>query len=278
MAVSSRFEISIQTHPAGYAMRSAHTHSYFELYCLMQGECSFFLRDNVYHMTAGTMVFIPSDTLHRTTYLREEINERIDIEFTGDYVSDIVQTLGQAKFDRLLCVNFFTVPPEYREPVCRLLRLLYQEKHAPDTYSSCMLRLYFQQLLLLVLRHCNNALELPAAASTVSVMDVSIQQAMNYICQYYSSPITLNDVAAHLHLNASYFSKKFKSVNGFSFKEYLNTVRINHAEQLLLETQKSITEIAFECGYGSNNYFGDAFKRLNGLSPTDFRKSKGNIH
>ena len=55
-------------------------------------------------------------------------------------------------------------------------------------------------------------------------------------------------IADMLHLNPSYFSKKFKAVNGFGFKEYLNTIRINHSEQLLLETDMSITEIALECG------------------------------
>ena len=88
--------------------------------------------------------------------------------------------------------------------------------------------------------------------------------------------VTLDEIADMLHLNPSYFSKKFKAVNGFGFKEYLNTIRINHSEQLLLETDMSITEIALECGYDNSNYFGDAFKHLNHLSPTQFRKAKGN--
>ena len=92
----------------------------------------------------------------------------------------------------------------------------------------------------------------------------------------YNKDITLDEIADMLHLNPSYFSKKFKAVNGFGFKEYLNTIRINRSEQLLLETDMSITEIALECGYDNSNYFGDAFKHLNHLSPTQFRKAKGN--
>ena len=46
---------------------------------------------------------------------------------------------------------------------------------------------------------------------------------------------------------------------------------------MLLETNKNITEIAFECGFENINYYGDAFKQKNGVSPTEYRKLKGNI-
>ena len=78
-------------------------------------------------------------------------------------------------------------------------------------------------------------------------------------------------------LNPSYFSSKFKSVNGIGFKEYHNNVRIIRAEKLLLETDMSITEIAMKCGYETSNYFGDAFRRINNCSPSQFRRMNGNV-
>ena len=50
-------------------------------------------------------------------------------------------------------------------------------------------------------------------------------------------------------------------MTGFGFKEYIINVRIKHACELLLNTNKSITTIAFECGFNDSNYFGDAFRR-----------------
>lgn len=79
------------------------------------------------------------------------------------------------------------------------------------------------------------------------------------------------------HLNPSYFSKRFKTVIGTGFKEYINNLRITKSEKMLLETNKNITEIAFECGFENSNYYGDAFKQKNGVSPTEYRKLKGNI-
>ncbi|MDO5403252.1 MAG: AraC family transcriptional regulator [Eubacteriales bacterium] len=275
----SRFEISKQSHHPAYAMHSAHTHSYFELYYLVNGECNFFLYDNVYRMSAGSMVFIPADTLHKTTYSKGQEHERIYIEFTLDYLSDLINALGGLRFEQLLYSNFFTVPEQHINQVNYIFSQLIKEKEAPDIYSVCSIKDLFQRLIILMLRKFNNPLDNKANISSqpVHVLDESIQSAMNYICNNFSKNITLDDVAGLLHLNSSYFSKKFKTINGFGFKEYLNNVRINHSEKLLLETTLSITDIAFQCGYQNSNYYGDAFKHINGISPTEFRKIKGNV-
>lgn len=276
---NSRFEISKLTHPPAYAMHSAHAHNYFEIYYLVRGECNFFLYDNVYHMKSGSMAFIPADTLHKTIYLDGEDHERICVEFTLDYASDIIETIGQLKFEQLLYNNFFTVPEQYIPIAAHIYSMLIREKKKPDVFSTCSIKNLFQQLLVLLMRSFDNPLEQtnPTSQAPVHVVDESIQTAMNYICRNFAENITLDLVAQQLHLNTSYFSKKFKNINGFGFKEYLNKVRINHSEKLLLETNLSITDIAFQCGYQNSNYFGDAFKHLNKISPSEFRKIKGNI-
>lgn len=279
MKNTARFEISKQTHHPSYSMHSAHAHSYFELYYLVSGECNFFLYNNVYHMESGSMVFIPADTLHKTTYLDGKAHERVYIEFTLDYASEIIQAIGLERFENLLYNNFFTVPSQFIRIVDHIYAMLIREKQHSDSFSECAIKNLFQQLLILLMRSFDKPLEQNTAliSSPVQVLDETIQNAMNYISKNFSQNITLDLVAQKLHLNASYFSKKFKSINGFGFKEYLNTIRINHSEKLLLETNLSITEIAFQCGYQNSNYFGDAFKHLNKISPTEFRRIKGNI-
>jgi YesN/AraC family two-component response regulator len=76
-------------------------------------------------------------------------------------------------------------------------------------------------------------------------------------------------------MSPAYCSRKFKSVTGFGFKEYLTNIRIREASRLLLTTSKSITEIAEACGFGDGNYFGDAFKKIKGVPPRVFRKMQG---
>ena len=70
----------------------------------------------------------------------------------------------------------------------------------------------------------------------------------------------------------------YDSLNlAMTFKDFLNRIRISHAERLLLETNLPMSDVASLCGYESGNYFGDVFKKTKGISPIKFREAKGYI-
>ena len=81
-------------------------------------------------------------------------------------------------------------------------------------------------------------------------------------------------MAEFVGMSSTYFSKKFKEVTGFGFKEYILNIRMKKACLLLLETKLSVTEIAYETGFNDSNYFGDVFKRIKGVSPLKYRKNR----
>ena len=85
------------------------------------------------------------------------------------------------------------------------------------------------------------------------------------------NPLTLEEVAAHVHLHPSYFSTLFKSSTGSSFKEYLNMVRIEESKRLLSNTDYSIIDIAVAVGFEDQSYFSKVFKKYTGLTPKQFR-------
>ena len=86
-------------------------------------------------------------------------------------------------------------------------------------------------------------------------------------------PLTLEEVSSVASLSPTYFSKKFKLITGMGFKEYLNYVRLKHAQTALLTTNSSITDIALEYGFNDSNYFKDLFKKVYGKSPREYRKN-----
>lgn len=98
-----------------------------------------------------------------------------------------------------------------------------------------------------------------------------IKRAAEYITNHFSEPVTLADVAENIHLNASYLSTLFKQVTGFSFKEYLNNIRIEEAQRLLANTDYPIMEIAIACGFSDQSYFTKVFKKHTGLTPKQYR-------
>lgn len=102
-----------------------------------------------------------------------------------------------------------------------------------------------------------------------------IYKAINYIKYNYMRKISLEDVASHVFLSASYFSKVFNEGVGCSFNNYLNKVRIDASKRLLLDKSLSIVEVSNISGYEDQSYFNKVFKKITGMSPGRYRESRG---
>lgn len=99
-----------------------------------------------------------------------------------------------------------------------------------------------------------------------------IYQAKDWIDQHYCEEVTLDEVAAKVQLSPFYFSKLFKENLGQTFIDYLTQKRIKLAKDLLINTEKTFKEICFEVGYHDPNYFSRVFKKITGLTPSEFKK------
>ncbi|MBA7654527.1 HTH-type transcriptional activator RhaR [subsurface metagenome] len=98
-----------------------------------------------------------------------------------------------------------------------------------------------------------------------------IRPAINYIDANYNKPIILADVAKASHLSISRLAHIFKEQMGITIIDYLTSVRIERAKQLLLATDQNCTEICFEVGYNNQSYFTRTFKGLVGMTPRQFK-------
>ena len=127
---------------------------------------------------------------------------------------------------------------------------------------------YFEELLIFLLRTTNSQEHTNDNAQS----DVDIAEAARFICSNYANDLSLAEVADHVNLSPTYFSKKFKSSTGFGFKEYLIHIRVKEAAQQLIETTDSITTIGVRCGFNDSNYFGDLFRKVMNLSPREYRR------
>jgi len=104
----------------------------------------------------------------------------------------------------------------------------------------------------------------------------AIKMAQDYVLIHYrNDELRIEDIAKEVGLNPQYFGRIFKKEMKISFSEYLNNVRMVNARELLLKTNKNITEIAYEVGYFSLQNFQHVFKKSEKISPGDFRK-RGN--
>lgn len=109
---------------------------------------------------------------------------------------------------------------------------------------------------------------------SISRMDINetIVEITKYIDENYTSDITLEDVAGQFFITPQYLSKLFKENTGKNFSEYIISMRLTKAKELLDTTNMSIKDISYNIGYNDPNYFSRLFKKEMGISPSEYVK------
>ncbi|WHY01959.1 helix-turn-helix domain-containing protein [Neobacillus sp. DY30] len=140
---------------------------------------------------------------------------------------------------RIGVVDYLTKPVIERELLTILSK--YKENHSPRNYSSL------------------------------------IQCSLKVIHERFAEKISLSDIANEVHANPTYLSRKFHEEVGAAFSEYLIQYRIHAAKRILISHQNwTISEVAVNTGFNSQNYFSTLFRKIEGISPTEFREKEKN--
>lgn len=134
----------------------------------------------------------------------------------------------------------------------------------PDQYDA-MLRLLatFAEHLATI----SNSIESEAAEPEPQV----VSRAKKYIRERFQERITLDEAAQAVNASTRHFCKVFKQATGITFTDYLARTRVEKAKHLLQNPHLRVSEIAFETGFESISQFNRSFKRITGMSPTQFR-------
>ncbi|SCX75178.1 response regulator transcription factor [Alkaliphilus peptidifermentans] len=103
-----------------------------------------------------------------------------------------------------------------------------------------------------------------------------INAVLNYIEKNYHKGITLEEVAEYVHLSPHYLSKLFKKELDINFVNYVTERKIDRAKELLTESDMPVLNIAMELSYNEPNYFSKVFKKVVGMTPTEYRDINGN--
>ena len=273
---SNYFNISKLYRTPENSMSSSHTHSFWELFYLTKGSCSILIRDALYEINEGTIFLIPCDISHKTIYSNTD-NERIVIELGDDYVAPIISGFPDLTFYNKYCCHFFTFNLSASNLINYYFDTVLLESKKHSSISSLTIRHSIQGIILCIIRSGFDITASLNVRNSLQTENTIIQNAIDYIEQNFSANISLTALAEHLHLNPSYLSKLFKDETEMTFKDFLNRIRISHAERLLLETNLPMSDVASLCGYESGNYFGDVFKKTKGISAIKFREAKGYI-
>ena len=104
--------------------------------------------------------------------------------------------------------------------------------------------------------------------------DRRMEQLCRFLNDTYTQPHTLDDLATMIHWQKNYLCRRFREYTGMTIFAYLHDLRIRNAIRLLSHSRKTIAEISECCGFSDVNYFSRVFRRLSGISPAQYRKSR----
>ena len=99
-----------------------------------------------------------------------------------------------------------------------------------------------------------------------------LERAKAYIHEHLEEDLKVADVAKRAGVRTQQLQQIFRESLDMTYSTYLTTVRIQKAKELLAGTDQPITEITFEVGYNDSNYFSTAFRKHEGISPSQYRK------
>lgn len=248
-------------------MPQPHSHDYFELYFLLDGEREFFIENKMFVLPANTLVVVPPFCIHKTEggpYHR--INVNVSPSLLDRAQSDFLMTASESIAIR--------ISDEYRDLIKRLLSEGVKIQSASIKSKRDYLLSLVKTIILFLSVQKSVSLSLASSSDSLRSVSPEVLRIIYYINTHYHERVTLKELCGVFFMSKVSLCKKFKDVMNCSVMEYVMRIRLNKAKAMLRDRSMSIEEIAFACGFSSANYFGLTFKKEIGLSPFNYRKTR----
>ena len=238
-----------------------HVHDYVEIMYIARGELCYYVNFEKFTLREGDAVFVFPGQIHGHEHSSPDCKN-----YTLFFPKDI------PIFDGVFTCSLPDCPVVHIERDNEFLEWFEAAYKANENkalpYAKGIVSGYISLILGKFLPH----LTLHSIESGASTIE---RRLIDYCSEHYKEPISLHSVASALGYSTTYishlFSDKFKS----GFSSFVSTMRTEEAKKML-RGNKKITQIAFDCGFGSMRNFNRVFKEQTGLSPTHYRVSHRN--
>lgn len=259
-----------------HEMLSFHLHEDYEIFYMLHGERKYFISDTIYKASAGNLVLVDVNEIHKTGDFSPNGHERIVLNFTSALLSDFSSSIYNLNLFSCFKSKHKVLPLSFKyknlieNNLNRLLEISNSDDYSDDNLKNFHIKALICDLMVLINSFIND-FKLKDYNS-VHTIDPKVTQVIKYMNANYNQNITLSSVAKEFYINASYLSKLFKKTTNFTFVEYLNSIRIKNSKELLQSSDFKIIDIAEKVGFNNNTHFTRVFKEIIGMSPMQFRQ------
>lgn len=251
-----------------------HCHDFIEIVIILKGKGHFIINDEKVLVSEGNVLILNPGTYHRSIpdsphTLTECYLAFTDVDFVNAPPNFFPFFHGQKMLGKL--------PERVKKEIFQLCCSIDRESQSRNPGRYFMLKAYLIQVICLLLRsdrqeeiadqHCLAGYEFKSPNKKYVV-----QQIMKYMENHYKEKISLDQIAENMYLSPFYISKLFKSETGDTPINYLISLRMEKAKELLDQNSTlSIQEAAAAVGYEDAYHFSKLFKKYYGLSPLYYK-------
>jgi len=275
--------------------RTWHWHPAVQMSKIMEGKVRYQVRDLTFLLEKGDMIITNMNQLHRYG-LEKSVDGAAssDVDYASVvnvvYLPEFVVAPESLTFKKYIypliidesrpCMIFKKDIPWQKKIIELFDRAIEIEEEShisgEDIPYEMEIHEQFSHIWRLIIEHSNEMQKWDVSKSK-AIAQVRVRQMIDYIEKNFSSKITLDDMAAAACISRREVSRCFKDNMGRTPFEYLIEYRIAKGRIRLLTTEDTILEVALYCGFESASYFTRVFKRLEGLSPMEFRNKMKKI-
>ncbi|MCH5342668.1 MAG: helix-turn-helix transcriptional regulator [Acetatifactor sp.] len=269
------FQISHRILPADYEMPSLEIASdHYSIGYHISGDRTIITPNSIFTQHPGNVSTLAPYIYHRTVPASNEVYESILVKFSPLFVKPLTDQFGEQILDQIYARTTNRFPVHMQAVIYNYFTKLLEEYDRKSPYGNFKLQCILCELLLTILEY-----RLPEEDSNSSdtPLTLPIMEAVYYMETHYAENLTIERVAGISSYSVAYFSRLFKKQLGKSYSEYLSYIRIKNVSRLLLNTDRSITEIAIETGYQYPGNLSAAFRQKTGLSPQQYRKQRKDL-
>lgn len=241
-------------------MSHSHYHTYFELYYLEAGSRYHIMQGQQYETIPGSLMLFAPYIMHHSFSDRDVPFRRTVLYFNeGAILShELLSMLQEGS-------GLYVPSRKITGSVHALLRELLREQEANDSLHSAAAQSLLNTLLVILMRS--------TAVSPRPEVQSRISRIVSYIENNYQNELRLSDIAERFYISEYYLCHEFKKYTNRTIVQYINTLRILHAQRLITECDLPLTKIAEQTGFSSLTHFNRIFKASVGVSPSAYRKA-----
>ncbi len=237
-----------------------HLHNEYEIIYCIKGSFTAIINSQEYLIKEGEMSVSFPHHSHHYLYNKNEELEVYLLIFDTKQLPEIENILSNAH--PLSC----RMVPKYRDEIEKLFENIFQNRKN-DNFSLLRRSGYLK----LISSEIFDNMELVPSKKTDPEI---LSELINYCIENHTTDIHLSDLEEQLHLTKYYISRILKEKLSLGFNEYIHSLRMDTAKNLLLETDTSISNIAYKVGYNTVRNFNRIFLKTVGMTPRKFRESK----